>query len=169
MAEKSARPSGSLLNKPQEFRRLPMPVRLIIAGASVRAAAQSAVRSGFLVTAADLFCDRDLAECSQAHHVADYPQGILELTRRIPPAEWMYTGGLENEPDLVDAISQRHTLLGHAGCVLLQLRDPWQLARVLSRRRAAVSSASAAITRDRRRPVGAQTAAELRRPENSLV
>jgi predicted ATP-grasp superfamily ATP-dependent carboligase len=133
MAEKSARPSGSLLNKPQEFHRLPMPVRLIIAGASVRAAAQSAVRSGFLVTAADLFCDRDLAECSRAHHVADYPRGILELTRRIPPAEWMYTGGLENEPDLVDAISQRHALLGHAGCVLLQLRDPWQLARVLSR------------------------------------
>jgi predicted ATP-grasp superfamily ATP-dependent carboligase len=45
----------------------------------------------------------------------------------------MYTGGLENEPDLVDAVSRRHALLGHGGCVLRQVRDPWQLARALVR------------------------------------
>ena len=169
MAEKLARPAGPSLGKPQEFHKLPMPERLIIAGASVRAAAQSAVRSGLLVTAADLFCDRDLAECSQAHRVANYPRGILDITRRIPPAEWMYTGGLENEPDLVDAVSRRHALLGHGGCVLRQVRDPWQLAQALAHAEADVSSSPAATTRDRRRQVAAQTAAELRRPANSLV
>jgi len=32
-------------------------------------------------------------------------------------------------------VSQRHELLGHAGCVLRQVRDPWQLANALKRQR----------------------------------
>ncbi|MHB0957564.1 MAG: ATP-grasp domain-containing protein [Pirellulaceae bacterium] len=112
-----------------------MPGPLIIAGASARAAAQSAVRAGMQVTAADMFCDRDLADCCPAQRVPNYPQGILGITGQIPPTEWMYTGGLENEPDLVDAVSQRHTLLGHAGHVLRRVRDPWQLAHVLGRQK----------------------------------
>jgi uncharacterized protein len=35
----------------------------------------------------------------------------------------MYTGGLENYPDLVDAISERHRLLGNDGNTLRQVRD----------------------------------------------
>ena len=106
---------------------------LFIAGASVRAAAQSAVRAGFDVTAADLFCDRDLAACCQAFQVPDYPQGILPICRAVGPQEWLYTGGLENEPTLVDAVSHRHQLLGQPGSVLRQIRDPWQLGDVLAR------------------------------------
>ncbi|MHB8968859.1 MAG: ATP-grasp domain-containing protein [Pirellulaceae bacterium] len=110
-----------------------MSVRLFIAGASARAAAQSAVRSGLNVTAADMFCDDDLAACCAAALVSDYPEGILQVAERIPPAEWMYTGGVENEPELVDAVSRRHKLLGHAGSVLRQVRDPRKLAKVLTR------------------------------------
>lgn len=110
-----------------------MSQHLFIAGASVRAAAQSAVRAGCAVTAADLFCDRDLVDCGQAYHVPDFPQGILSVARQIPPAEWLYTGGLENEPQLVDAVSRRHRLLGHAGSALRQIRDPWQVSAALAR------------------------------------
>jgi predicted ATP-grasp superfamily ATP-dependent carboligase len=40
---------------------------------------------------------------------------------------WFYTGGVENYPDVVDAISEHHDLLGNAGGVLRQVRDPWYL------------------------------------------
>ncbi len=107
--------------------------QLFIAGASVRAAAQSAARVGFAVTAADLFCDRDLTACSRAYPVRDYPNGILPIARQLPPMEWLYTGGLENEPALVDAVSGHHALLGHPGSVLRQVRDPWQVSAALVR------------------------------------
>ncbi|NLX55475.1 MAG: ATP-grasp domain-containing protein [Planctomycetaceae bacterium] len=110
-----------------------MSEHLFIAGGSVRAAAQSAVRAGFRVTAADRFCDRDLADSCEAVLVSDYPAGILPLAQQLAPTAWLYTGGLENEPDLVDAVSHRHHLLGLPGSVLRQLRDPWQLSDVLAR------------------------------------
>jgi uncharacterized protein len=106
---------------------------LFIAGGSVRAAAQSAVRAGFRVTAADLFCDRDLAACCDALRVPDFPAGILPLADQLAPTQWLYTGGLENEPTLVDAVSVRHRLLGQSGSVLRRIRDPWQLSAVLAR------------------------------------
>ena len=130
-----------------------MPVRLFIAGASVRAAAQSAVRSGLNVTAADMFCDRDLADVLHGRiRSPTTPRGFSTLPEHIPPAEWMYTGGLENEPELVDAISRRHTLLGHAGSVLRQVRDPWQLAKVLARRSCSFRTLS--VNRPRSAPAG---------------
>ena len=52
---------------------------LLIAGASVRAAAQSAVRAGFTVTAADLFGDRDLAAIAVTHSIEDYPEAIRAI------------------------------------------------------------------------------------------
>jgi predicted ATP-grasp superfamily ATP-dependent carboligase len=104
---------------------------LFIAGASVRAAAQSAVRAGCTVTAADLFGDRDLAAIAVTHSIEDYPEAIRAIADIVPPMEWMYTGGLENYPDLVDAVSARHRLLGNPGNVLRQARDPWELAAAL--------------------------------------
>ncbi|MCU0958709.1 MAG: ATP-grasp domain-containing protein [Pirellulaceae bacterium] len=104
---------------------------ILIAGASARAAAASAQRAGFRVTAADMFCDGDLHSCGRAIRVVPYPHGLLPMAAQLPPVSWMYTGGLENEPDLVDAVSQRHTLWGNAGATLRQVRDPWQVAAAL--------------------------------------
>ncbi len=108
---------------------------IFIAGASARSVAQSAVRCGLSVAAADLFCDRDLEDCGQGRLVEDYPRGILSISNEISPRTWVYTGGLENLPDLVDAVSCRHELWGNPGSVLSQIRDPWQLAHVLHRAR----------------------------------
>ena len=108
-----------------------MSAPLFIAGASVRAAAQSAVRAGFAVTAADLFGDRDLTAIAETHLVEDYPHSIQAIADKLPTMDWLYTGGLENYPDLVDTVSARHRLLGNPGRVLRSARDPWEWASVL--------------------------------------
>ncbi|MBW3539720.1 MAG: hypothetical protein KY476_05570, partial [Planctomycetes bacterium] len=58
---------------------------LLIAGASARAAAQSAVRSGWSVTALDLFADRDLAATCEAVRVESYPWGLIAAAAAAPP------------------------------------------------------------------------------------
>ncbi len=114
-----------------------MSSEIFLAGASVRSAAQSAVRAGFRVAVADLFCDRDMPPECLACRVADYPREILDIARRVSPRSWSYTGGLENYPDLVEAISRRHRLLGNSAKTLRRVRDPWQLQQVLGRERIA--------------------------------
>lgn len=108
-----------------------MTAPLFIAGASVRAAAQSAVQAGCTVTAADLFGDRDLTAIAKTHLMDPYPDALRAIADRVPPMDWLYTGGLENYPDLVDAVSARHRLLGNPGQVLQRARDPWEWEAVL--------------------------------------
>ena len=106
---------------------------ILIVGASVRGACQCAARAGFPVVAADLFADRDLTECARTLRVTDYPSQFAHVARDVARGMWMYTGGLENQPDLVDEISVRHELLGNPGRVLRRVRNPWQLAAALRR------------------------------------
>lgn len=101
-----------------------MPERpLLIVGASARAAAASARRAGFSPIALDRFADRDLFQVAR---VLEIPRDrdVLGVVAELPSCDWMYTGGLENEPDLVDAISRFHNLLGNPGSVLRRVRDP---------------------------------------------
>ena len=83
--------------------------------------------------AADLFADRDLAGVCPATRVepAAYPFGLADFAASLTPTPWIYTGALENRPDLVDAIAARHRLLGNLGDVLRCVRDPIALARSL--------------------------------------
>ncbi len=98
-------------------------------GASVRAAAMSAVRAGFDVVAGDLFCDRDLRKlCLHAKCPFDnYPDGLAELADEFPGFPWMYTGGLENYPALIERISRTRPLWGNGQDVLAKVRDPFWL------------------------------------------
>lgn len=108
--------------------------KLFIVGASARAAAWSAAQAGYHVVAADLFGDRDLRSICETVHVipgADYPNAILDVARRIDaPDGWLYTGGLENHPRLVDQISESIPLLGNHGETLSKVRDPAWLTRI---------------------------------------
>jgi predicted ATP-grasp superfamily ATP-dependent carboligase len=100
---------------------------LILLGASVRAAAFSALRAGLRPWCADLFADADLRAISPVVAVpaADYPDGLVELARQGPPGPWMYTGALENRPDIVRKIrSERAALWGNNSAVLQQARSP---------------------------------------------
>src|SRR5438105_1796271 len=98
---------------------------LIIVGASARAAAHSALRAGFAPLACDLFADVDLERACPAVCVKDYPRGLVPAAARYPAAPWLYTGGLENHPDLVDEIASQRPLLGVAGDGLRAVRDPF--------------------------------------------
>ncbi len=104
---------------------------MTIVGASVRAAACSAVRAGFSVHASDMFCDVDLRRCCFATQVADYPEGLAAVLRGPQAGGWTYTGGLENEPTLVHEMAQIRPLWGNSADVLRRVRDPQRVAAAL--------------------------------------
>ena len=101
---------------------------LIVLGASARAAAFSIWRAGYQPYAIDLFADRDLAAICPAVKIQRYPHDFLESLAAAPNAPWIYTGGLENYPRLVDRLAEVRPLLGNPGDVLRPIRDPRQLA-----------------------------------------
>jgi predicted ATP-grasp superfamily ATP-dependent carboligase len=104
--------------------------RLLIVGASGRAAAASAIRAGYDPFVIDLFADADtqrlcpVLKCDPA----EYPHGFIELAKQAPPDPWMYTGGLENYPDVVDGISKGRELWGIGGDALRVARNEKVLA-----------------------------------------
>jgi len=106
--------------------------RIWAVGASVRALAQSLVADGYEVVAADLFNDYDLQQIAEVQRVVDYPRDLMRLADEIEADAWIYTGGLENYPDVVDQLASRRLLLGNGGDVLRRVRDVWMLQRTLS-------------------------------------
>ncbi len=102
---------------------------LLIAGASARAAAFSAVRGGLTVACADLFGDADLAAIAEVTAITDWPHGIEPWAHRFPPTvPLIYVGGLENEPELLAGIAAHLLLLGLLGPPLALARSPEYLA-----------------------------------------
>lgn len=106
---------------------------LLILGASVRAAAQSARRAGWQPVGGDLFGDADLTAICPTYVARRYPADLASIASAAPPGPWLYTGGLENHAALVARISRTRTLLGNPPEVLRRLRDPFQLAEVFQR------------------------------------
>src|SRR5687768_8535892 len=94
---------------------------LAIVGASARSAAASAVRAGFQPITADLFADADLRRIATATRISPYPEGILDWLRTMQPPAWMYTGALENHPELVDQMAWVAPLWGNPGEVLTRV------------------------------------------------
>lgn len=106
---------------------------LLILGASVRAAAQSAVRAGVAPVCADLFCDADLRAMLPCRVARRYPHDLERIAQECRPGPWMYTGGLENQPALVARIASGRTLYGNPAEVLRRVRDPFHWAHALAR------------------------------------
>lgn len=102
---------------------------LLVLGASVRAAAQSAARAGFTPICGDLFGDADLRSQHHCQVAQRYPHDLEDIARRCPAVPWMFTGGLENQPALVGRISAGRTLYGNPPEVLQRVRDPFVLGR----------------------------------------
>lgn len=114
-------------------RRGPSPPSLVVLGASGRAVAESARRSGFRVHAADLFADLDLLAAAETVRRVGrspgdgYPDGLAAAAAGFPPGPWCYTGAIENHPDLIDRIAAVRPLAGNAGPVVRRVRDPFTL------------------------------------------
>jgi len=109
-----------------EHRSTPLAVDqpLLIVGASARAAAESARRAGYHPMAIDLFADADLAEVAEVRISRDFPYDIPTLARAMPACDWLYVGGLENYPEVVDELAAERRLLGCSGDLLRRVRDP---------------------------------------------
>ena len=104
---------------------------LIVVGASARAAAFSALRAGFRPYAIDQYADRDLAAVCPAVRIRQYPDDLERALDDAPAAPWIYTGGLENHPRLVDRLAVIRPLWGNPGRVLRRVRNPFLLSGVL--------------------------------------
>jgi predicted ATP-grasp superfamily ATP-dependent carboligase len=111
-------------------RMQPLTRKLILIGASVRAAALSVVRAGFQPYAIDLFADRDLAGLGPAQRIVRYPAEFFPALEAAPAAPWIYTGGLENYPRLIERLARMRPLLGNRGDMLRNVRDPAQIMQV---------------------------------------
>jgi predicted ATP-grasp superfamily ATP-dependent carboligase len=112
--------------------------RLMILGASTRAAAQSAVRAGFQPVCADHFADEDLFEVAEVLPLSDYPHGLLASAAHEPTnaagavTPWMYTGALENHPGLLRKLAAQRPLYGNPADVVARVRDPFAVVGVLT-------------------------------------
>lgn len=110
-------------------------MNLLIVGASTRSAAFSAIRAGLGPTCLDLFADRDLLAVCAGRQIEPefYPEGFATLADEAPDSPWMYTGSLENDPDLVARISAKRPLWGNDAETLRAVRDPFRVADTLKR------------------------------------
>ena len=121
--------------------------RVLIVGVSVRAAAESAARAGFDVTALDGFGDLDQHAAVQSlslprdFGVPFTPRAAACVARDISSGAAVYLSGFENAPRAVSALASGRTLWGNPPEVLRRVRDPFELARVLHRRGFAVPNA----------------------------
>jgi predicted ATP-grasp superfamily ATP-dependent carboligase len=107
--------------------------RIWVIGASARALAQSLAAQGHEVIAADLFNDLDLQRIARTQRIVDYPHDLLKLIDSVAADAFVYTGGLENYPDLIDQLAERIPLIGNPGRVLRRVRDVSLLRDTLER------------------------------------
>ncbi len=105
---------------------------LLIVGASARAAAFSALRAGLQPRCVDLFADLDLQRrCTVARLDDPYPEGFLRFLESGQSGSWMYAGGLENWPSVVERGARYRTLWGNGASSLSRARDPAFVAAIL--------------------------------------
>src|SRR5207245_286134 len=125
-----------------------MSARVLIAGLSTRAAAQSAAHAGFFVTAIDAFGDLD--QDPSVHSVSlgsDFtPHAAASAGRAITCDAVAYLANFENHPKAVRTLVAERVLWGNAPAVLRRVRDPVAVAHALERRGIAVPAVFASGT-----------------------
>ena len=111
---------------------------LLLIGLSTRAAADSAARAGFDVTALDAFADLDQHPDVQAHALE--PPGrrftataAARAAATLPGDAVAYLSPFENHPGAVQRLAAGRTLLGNPPDVLRRVRDPVLVADTFAR------------------------------------
>ena len=112
-----------------------LPRRVLVAGLSTRAAAESAARAGFVVTGIDAFGDLDqdprvrtlsLPRDFGARFTA---AAAARASRNIECDAVAYLSNFENHPRAVGTLATGRALWGNAPAVLQRVRDPMLVAR----------------------------------------
>jgi predicted ATP-grasp superfamily ATP-dependent carboligase len=111
-------------------------VRILIAGLTTRAIAESAARAGAEIVTVDYFGDLDHQRLCESHALRERGRrysaaAILEVARELAYDALAYCGGLENHPDVVSALARDRVLLGNEPDTLRRVRDPGELFRYL--------------------------------------
>ncbi len=109
--------------------------RVLILGASTRAAAFSAWRAGYEPVCVDQFADADLCAMTEVHPVEslsftenDTHPPIMQAIQDLSDLPVLYAGGMENQPLLLSYLESHHTLWGASCRAIQRVRDPQQLA-----------------------------------------
>jgi predicted ATP-grasp superfamily ATP-dependent carboligase len=116
-----------------------VPARLVIAGVSTRAAAESAAKAGFEVTAIDAFGDLDqhpsVRSLTIPHDAGEgfTARAAAEAARAIGCDAVAFLSPFENHPRAVDTLAAGRSLWGNPPDVLRRVRDPFLVAGVLRR------------------------------------
>ncbi len=103
-------------------------MKILVAGVSARALAQSAVRAGRRVAALDYFGDRDLSGLAESRSLARIEgtsydaKALPDLARGMRYDALAYVGNLENHPDVVAALAGHRPIIGNDPGVLRQVR-----------------------------------------------
>jgi uncharacterized protein len=101
--------------------------RLLILGASARAACFSAQRSAYSPYWIDQYGDHDLTENFPGECVSPdkYPAEILDHISNSPDVPFLYTGAMENHVQVLEQLEGLRTLMGNTADVCRSVRDPW--------------------------------------------
>jgi uncharacterized protein len=118
-------------------------VKILIAGLTTRAIAESAVRAGCDVVTVDYFGDLDQKRLCQNVSLRELglkysANAIAEAASSLVYDAVAYCGGLENHPRVVARLAADATLLGNTPETLDRVRDPGQLFPFLAARGFAV-------------------------------
>jgi predicted ATP-grasp superfamily ATP-dependent carboligase len=114
--------------------------RVLIAGLSTRAIADSAARAGFSVTTIDAFADLDTHPSVRAVSLPrDFGLKYSAHAAACAASEFergaaVYGSNFENDPDAVRTLATGRTLWGNRPSVLRRVRDPRQLAEAFRAR-----------------------------------
>ncbi len=130
----------------------PPPRRVLIAGVSARALAESAVRAGYRVLAVDGFGDLDLRRVAEVRLARD-ARGRASAGAAVRAAQGVraegvvYVASFENHPRAVRALAAGRALWGNPPEVLERVRDPLLVAATLARHGLATPAVRAAAPR----------------------
>ena len=111
-------------------------MRVLVAGVSTRAMAESAARAGFAVTAIDAFADLDQHPSVDARSLGARfsAETAARASRGAACDAVAYGANFENHPDAIAMISRDRTLWGNPPDVIRRVRDPRLLSEALSLR-----------------------------------
>jgi uncharacterized protein len=150
-------------------------LRVLVVGISTRAAAESAARAGFAVTAIDAFGDLDQHPAVRALSLPrDFgapvtARSLAHAARTIECDAVVYLSNFENHPGAVNMLAAGRELWGNAPAVLQRVRDPALLARALRRRGCAAATVQEQVAPKPPIDIARDTPEILEAPDDWLV